>query len=144
MKTCQANPPPHKATITQEEQPLAVLLGCMGVPGLLGGAPGGPLILGMLFKDKRAPFAWAGFQKTFKDMNKKLHDQSLQVWTCDIVASAYNAHRVLLDEEGLKKFKDDMIQHCLDNEESKDLSKVLKGGCTKVMDQIGNQLSHQA
>jgi hypothetical protein len=34
------------------------------------------LTLGMLFKDKRAPSAWAGFQKTFKDTNKEPHDQS--------------------------------------------------------------------
>jgi K+/H+ antiporter YhaU regulatory subunit KhtT len=59
------------------------------------------------------------------------------------VALAYNAHRALLDEEGLKKFDDAMIQHCLDDEESKDVSKVLKGGCAKAMDHIGNQLSHQ-
>ncbi|KAF9506847.1 hypothetical protein BS47DRAFT_1399136 [Hydnum rufescens UP504] len=102
------------------------------------------LALGMLFKDKRAPSAWTGFQKTFKDMNKKLRDQSLQVWTCNVVAPAYNAHRASLDNEGLKKFKDDMIQHCMDDEASKDLTKVLNGGRAKVMDRIGNQLSRQA
>ncbi|KAF9508612.1 hypothetical protein BS47DRAFT_1365860 [Hydnum rufescens UP504] len=94
--------------------------------------------------DKRAPSAWTGFQKTFKDMNKKLHDQSLQVWTRNIVAPAYNAHRASLDNEGLKKFEDDMIQRCMDDEASKDLTKVLNGGRAKVMDHIGNQLSHQA
>ncbi|KAF9519594.1 hypothetical protein BS47DRAFT_1358176 [Hydnum rufescens UP504] len=98
----------------------------------------------MLFKDKRAPSAWTGFQKMFKDMNKKPHDQSLQVWTRDVVALAYNAHRASLDNEGLKKFKDDMIQCCMDNEASKDLTKVLNGGRAKVMDRIGNQLSRQA
>ncbi|KAF9520744.1 hypothetical protein BS47DRAFT_1357159 [Hydnum rufescens UP504] len=102
------------------------------------------LALGMLFKDKRAPSAWTGFQKMFKDMNKKPRDQSLQVWTRDIVAPAYNAHRASLDNEGLKKFKDDMIQRCMDDEASKDLTKVLNGGRAKVMDRIGNQLSRQA
>ncbi|KAF9505328.1 hypothetical protein BS47DRAFT_1368149 [Hydnum rufescens UP504] len=100
-------------------------------------------VANMLFKDKRAPSAWTGFQKTFKDTNKKPCDQSLQVWTCNVVALAYNAHRALLDNEGLKKFEDDMIQHCMDDEASKDLTKVLNGGCAKVMDCIGNQLSCQ-
>jgi hypothetical protein len=59
------------------------------------------------------------------------------------VALEYNSHRASLDEEGLKKFDDAMIQCCLDDEESKDISKVLKGGHTKDMDCISNQLSHQ-
>jgi hypothetical protein len=32
--------------------------------------------LGMLYKEKRAPSVWSGFQKSFKDTRKKPHDQS--------------------------------------------------------------------
>ncbi|KAF9508740.1 hypothetical protein BS47DRAFT_1365735 [Hydnum rufescens UP504] len=57
----------------------------------------------------RAPSAWTGFQKTFKERIRKPRDQ-----------------------------------RCMDDEASKDLTKVLNGGRAKVMDCIGNQLSRQA